>query len=253
MFNMGSAPSLADIAAVTGNGRGNYNDGFGGGAWWAWIILFAIFGGWGNGNWGNNGGGQGAYDTQSVVQRGFDTQAIISKLDGINNGICNLGYDQLSQMNNLGNSVMQTGFGLQQAINNVGVSDDKNYCNLSRQLSDCCCENRAAIADVKYQMATDACALKTQVYQVGQDIIQNDNANYRALNDQIRDGFCRLEISQKDQRIAELERALEKCDRDSALQGTASYVINAVRPTPTPSWNVPNPWGNGCGNGCCAA
>lgn len=49
MFNMGSAPSLADIAAVTKDGNG---DGWGNGnGWWVLIILFAIFGGWGNG-WG---------------------------------------------------------------------------------------------------------------------------------------------------------------------------------------------------------
>lgn len=263
MFNMGAMPSLADIAAVTGNNRNN-NGWADGGGWWAWILIFALFGGWGNGNWGFGGnGGQGAYDTQAVVQRGFDTQAIISKLDGINNGVCSLGYDQLAQMNNLGTTVMQTGFDLQQAINADTVSGDKNACQLSHQISDCCCETKSAIADVKYQMATDACALKTQIFQTGQDIMQNDNANFRALNDQIRDGFTRLEMNQKDQRIAELERELNKCDRDTALQGTASYIINTVRPTPTPSWNVQNPWAgcnchtgcNSCGNsslGCCA-
>ena len=46
MFNS-SAPSIADIAAVTGggnNGWGNNGDG-----WWVLIILFALFGGWGRG------------------------------------------------------------------------------------------------------------------------------------------------------------------------------------------------------------
>lgn len=52
MFNMGSAPSLSDIAAVTKDGNG---DGWGNGnGWWVLIILFAIFGGWGNG-WGGQG------------------------------------------------------------------------------------------------------------------------------------------------------------------------------------------------------
>lgn len=42
MFNS-NGPSLADIAAVTGNRN---NDGFGeGNGWWILIILFAIFGG----------------------------------------------------------------------------------------------------------------------------------------------------------------------------------------------------------------
>lgn len=45
MFNGNASPSLADIAAVTGNGRNN--DGmWGGDGWWA-IIIFAMIFGWG--------------------------------------------------------------------------------------------------------------------------------------------------------------------------------------------------------------
>ena len=79
MFNA-TSPSLADIAAVTGNNR---NDGmWDNGAWW--IVILLIFGWGGFGNFGGNGmnGGVG-----SEVQRGFDTQAIIGKLDGINSGL----------------------------------------------------------------------------------------------------------------------------------------------------------------------
>lgn len=51
-----------------------------------------------------------------------------------------------------------------------------------RQLADCCCENRQSIAQVRYDMATDACAIKTAINEMGQQIMQNDNANYRALD-----------------------------------------------------------------------
>lgn len=70
MFNMGSAPSLADIAAVTKDGNG---DGWGNGnGWWVLIILFAIFGGWGNG-WGGQGRNGESCATNGDLQRGFDT------------------------------------------------------------------------------------------------------------------------------------------------------------------------------------
>lgn len=94
MFNGNmSMPSLSDIAAVTGNDK---NNGWGdNGAWWIiMFVLFFAFGGWGNGNgWGNNGnGGATPYSTSAVtqadLQRGFDTQAIVGKLDGLNNGLC---------------------------------------------------------------------------------------------------------------------------------------------------------------------
>ena len=53
MFGGSNSPSVADIAAVTGNnGFGGWGDG-----WWALIILFALFGGYGRGGlFGGNGG-----------------------------------------------------------------------------------------------------------------------------------------------------------------------------------------------------
>lgn len=256
MFGGSAAPSLADIAAVT---RNNDGDGFGGNnGWWILIILFALFGGWGNGSYGN-AGGQDAYDTQASVQRGFDTQAIISKLDGISNGICNLGYDQLAQMNGINTNIMQTGFGITQAINADTVANMQNTNGISRQIQECCCENRAAIADLKYTMATDACAIKTAIHETGDAIINNQNQGFQMLNQTIKDGFCSLEMREMQRENADLRQKLNERDRDSALQGTASYIISAVRPTPIPAWPVANPWGccnnavsfsTGCGNGC---
>lgn len=253
-------PSLADIAAVTRNGNNGYGDGFGngfGGGWWVLIILLALFGGFGNGWSGYGNNAQFPYDTQAVVQRGFDTQTIVSKLDGINNGICSLGYDQLAQMNGINNNIMQTGVGITNAIQADTVANMQNTNAISRQLADCCCENRAAIAQVRYDMATQACETNTNVHQTGDAIINNQNQNFQMLNNTIKDGFCNLEMREMQRENADLRQRLNNCDRDSALQGTASYIINSVRPTPIPSWPVQNPWG--CNNnvafqancGCC--
>lgn len=273
-----ASPSLADIAAVTRNNDGNNNDGFGGNnGWWILIILFAIFGGWGNNGWNNNGGGSGRGETtvimppasyscggagmyngfgEAALQRGFDTQTIISKLDGINGGICSLGYDQLAQMNGINNTVMQTGFGitngitnstfaLQNAINADSVANMQNTNALSRQIGDCCCENRAAIAQVRYDMATDTCAIKNEVHQTGDAIIQSQNAGFQMLNNTINDRFTRLEMAQKDQKIADLQAALNNCDRDKALANQSTYLLNVLSPQARPSYIVQNP-------NCCA-
>lgn len=267
MFGGGMTPSLSDIAAVTGNR--NMDGGFGNGnGWWVLIILFAIFGGWGNGGYGhgygNGAGQQVVYDQGAALQRGFDTQEIFSKLNGIENGICSLGYDQLNQMNGINQTVMQTGyglqgsinqlgisnmqdtFGLQQAINRVDVNAMQNLNTLSRQLSDCCCENRQAIAQVRYDMATDTCALKNEVHQTGDAIINNQNAGFNMLNQTIRDGFCNLTMAQKDQQIAELTAKLNACDRDNALQSQATYLLNNLNPQARPAYIVQNP-------NCCSA
>lgn len=262
MFGGNAVPSLADIAAVTRNNDGN-NGGFGdGNGWWVLIILFALFGGWGNG-YGNNGGGNGcnsccqnAYDTQAVVQRGFDNQAVMNKLNGLEQGVCSLGYDQLAQMNginanvtnaanNIVNALTSSTFALQGAINADTVANMQNTNALSRQLSDCCCENRAAIAQVRYDMATDTCALKNEVHQTGDAIIQNNNAGFQMLNQTINDRFTRLEIAQKDQQIADLQLKLNNCDRDAALANQATYLLGQLSPQARPAYIVQNP--NCCG------
>lgn len=116
MFNMGSAPSLADIAAVTKDGNG---DGWGNGnGWWVLIILFAIFGGWGNG-WGGQGRNGESCATNGDLQRGFDTQSILNKLSGIDNGIC----DGFYAMNT---SMLQSTNAIQSAI-----SDSANASNIA--------------------------------------------------------------------------------------------------------------------------
>ena len=271
MFNA-SGPSLADIAAVTGK-NGN-NDGFGGNnGWWVLIILFALFGGWGNG-WSNNGNnsnccdnnkttivpvpmggygmgmyGYGANFTDAAVQRGFDTQTIITKLDGINSGICSLGYDQLAQMNGINSNVMQTGFGLQQAINNNTVAGMQNANALSTQLSDCCCENRQGQAQIQNSITQLGCTLQNTMNNNTRDLMESNNINFRNLSDQIKDGFNDLEKQGLRQENANLRQQLQQCWGQSLAEATARQVVNEVRPTPTPSWDVPNPWASS--NCCC--
>lgn len=258
MFGGSMAPSLSDIAAVTRNN--NDGDGFGGNnGWWVLIILFALFGGWGGGYGGYGAGGQLGYDTNAAVQRGFDTQAIISKLDGINSGICSLGYDQLAQMNGINNTVMQTGYGLQNSINQLGIANMQDTFGLERsinqlgiaamqnanaaatQLSDCCCKNQMGQMQIMNQMQSDACALNTNVHQTGDAIINNQNQNFQMLNNTIRDGFCSLEMREMQRENQNLRDRLNACDRDNALQGQATYLLNNLNPQARPAYIVQNP------------
>lgn len=258
MFNTG----MPGIMPVMNVGDGN-NDGWGnGGGWWAWILLFALFGWGGNGfGWGNNG--QGNQFTDAAVQRGFDNQAVMNKLNGIEQGICSLGYDQLNQMNGIQNTVMQTGWGIQQSINADTIANMQNTNALSRQLGDCCCENRMAVAQLRYDDATNTCSIVNAIKDASQAQIQNCNANYRQMHDEL----VQMQMDAKNETIATLRQQLNDCDRNSALQSTANYIINTVRPTTQPAYLTCNPntgmvfpcgtnWqNNNCGcngnNGCC--
>jgi hypothetical protein len=260
MFNSANVPSLADIAAVTGN---NKNDGmWGGDGWWA-IIIFAIIFGWngfGNNGWGGNGGSAGATAaayTDSAIQRGFDTQSILGKLDGITNGICDGFYSvnnsMLTGFNGINTNVMQTGFGIQQAINADTVANMQNTNALQSQLANCCCETREAIQGVNYNMAQNTCALQNTMNTNTRDIIDSQNAGTRAILDYL----CNEKISSLQAENNDLRRAASQ-DRQSALLTTeiasqTQQIINAVRPTPVPAYPASNIYGYancGCNSGC---
>lgn len=261
MFN-GNSPSLADIAAVTGNNRNN--DGmWGGDGWWAIIIFAMIFGwgGFGGNGWGGNGGGMGstaAAYTDSAIQRGFDTQSIIGKLDGINNGLCDGFYamnnGMLTGFNGINTNVMQTGYGIQQAINADTVANMQNTNALQSQIASCCCDVREAIQGVNYNAAQNTCALQNTMNNNARDIIDSQNAGTRAILDYL----CQEKISSLQAENNDLRRAASQ-DRQSALLTTAmnahtQQIINSVNPTAVPAYVVPNPnayaYGCGCNTGC---
>ena len=245
MFN--SSPSLADIAAVTG---GNRNDGaWGDGGWWVLIILFALFGGWGGYGFGGNGGGgyTATAATQADIQRGFDNSAVISKLDGITNGLCDGFYAV--------NNGMLTGFNtIQQAINADTVAGMQNANAIQSQLANCCCETREAIQGVNFNMAQNTCALQNTMNSNTRDIIDSQQAGTRAILDYL----CQEKISSLQAENNDLRRAASQ-DRQSALLTTAmsaqtQQIINAVNPAAIPAYVVPNPnayaYGCGCNTGC---
>lgn len=232
-------PSLADIAAVTDN-----KDGFGGNnGWWILIILFALFG-WGRGGYGF-GGGDGVGENYVLAT---DFATLERKLDGVNNGICSLGYDQLGQINATQAQIAAGFNGVDNAVCTLGYQNAQLINGLSAQLAQCCCDNRAEIAQVRYDMATNNCATNTLINQQAQNIMLNCNENYRQLNDRL----TQMEMSAKDETIANLRAQLDKCDLATSQARQNEYLISRLQPAPVPAYQVANPYCN-CGNfnSCC--
>ena len=240
MFNS-SMPSVADIAAVTGAQNCRNNDGWGN-DWWAIIIILALFGGFGNrgGLFGGNSGygcGSCAPATCADLQAGFNNQAVTNKLNGLENGLCSLGYDQLVQMNGITNTIQQGNFALQQTLNNNAIAQMQDTNSVSRQLADCCCENRAAIKDVQYTAAMNNSALLQAINAQTNAIVQNDNANYRALHDEL----VSYQMQQKDDVIAELRSQVQALNLGVSQRNQNDYLIDRLQPCAKPAYFVPNP------------
>lgn len=135
--------SLSDIAAVMPKNTTDHDGFLEGNGIIILILFFLIFG---FGGWGNNGNDNLSAD----MQRGFDTQAVISKLDGLTTGLCDSAYEnaRLIEQNTVTNmqGFNQTQMGMMQGFN--GVQDSIN--NLSHQMEQCCCNLKTQMMQDKY-------------------------------------------------------------------------------------------------------
>lgn len=218
---------VAPANAAGGGGGWGYDGG------WLWLIVLFIFAGWGRGSWGNDGGGATPYATSAVtqadLQRGFDTQGILNGIGNIQNGICSLGYDQLAQMNGINTNIMQTGFGIQAQLANMAAEN-----------ASCCCQTQRAIDGVNYNMATQACDTRNTIQNSTRDIIENQNANSRAILDFLTN-----------EKIDSLRTELTQAQAQLSQANQTNNLINALRPCPTPAYLTCNPWA-GQAYGSCA-
>ena len=203
------------------NNSNNCNDGlFGGGSggWLGILLLIALLGGGlGFGGFGGFGGGAGLQGmaTRADINEGFALNNITSGITAIQQGICDATY---ALNNAISSGFNATQMGMMQGFSGV----ERGFCDLSHQLSDCCCENRAAIAQVRYDMATQACDTRNLIQTTTRDLIENQNANFRALMDY----QVNREMREKDAKIAELQNAASQAQQNAYL--TAAMDANVA-------------------------
>lgn len=236
MFNNNGGYSLADFAAATGR---NNNGAFGDGGYWWIIILFLIWGWGGNGfgNRGNEGFGMGVapWATQADVRSAVDQQTLISKLDQQTYGLADSTYA-------LNNTITSGFHGVDNQVCNLGYNMQSGFNNIASQIASCCCENGRALergfADTNYNIATQACETRRAISDSTRDIIDNNNAGVRSILDFLtQDKIATLTAENQGLRLAASQEA----------QNT--YLTSVLRPAPIPSYTVSAPWyaTSGCG------
>lgn len=238
----------ADIAACTCGG--NNNGGMWGGDWSAWIIIFLIFAafGWGNNNGGffggNNGGGAAenyvlASDFATLQRQLSDGFGGVEKgIDTIRNGLCDGFYTEAQLINGVNTNIMQGQFALSNEVGNV-----------RNAVTDCCCKTQSAIADVNYNLATQANMIGRQIEKGFCDTNYNmatQNCQTLQAIDKVGDRIIDYMSQDKLQTLRDENQALRLAASQAAQN---NYLVNQLKqPCPIPAYTVPNP--NCCYNGC---
>lgn len=251
--------SASDVAVLSGN-YGRTNDGmFGGnGDWGAWIILFLIFGLFGNGRgFGGFGGGNGGSCEPCATKSDLTAQGIVQKLDGITYGIS----DSTFALNN----TITNGFhGVDNAICNLGYNVQSGFNTLGHQLSDCCCTTQRAIDGVRYDMATQSCDTRNLIQSTTRDITDNANANTRAILDfLVNDKISTLQAENQSLKFKASQAEQNAFITANQTAQTAELIRRLGADCPVPAYVVQPPtqisfptnccgqftgFNNGCGN-----
>ena len=264
---------------------GNNGGGFGfgdGNGWWI-LLLFILMGGWGNG-FGGYGNGNLASDAavmypwmnqSNQINGGFRDQMLNTSINGIQQSITS-GFGDVqtalcggfagvnATINGAQNAIAQQMYGNQIADMersfNAQTATMQGFNGVQAQLAQCCCDNRAATADLKYTVATEACADRSAIAEALRDVISANTASTQRILDQL----CADKIEQKNDTIAQLRSELMYA-RGQASQDVQTAAIQAgqralaneveqyVAPSPPPAYIVQNPnccaqnFGCGCG------
>lgn len=216
---------------------------------WAWIVILLLFGygGRGFGGFGGFGGGFGGgcgspCATQADVRAAVDQQTLISKLDQQTYGLADSTYA-------INNTINGNFRGVDNAICSLGYNTQAGFNTLSHQLSDCCCATQRAIDSVKYENATNTCAIQNTIQNTTRDVIENANANSRAILDALNANYIRtLEQENNSLRLSASQSAqnavlmaamdankAEILRRTGAECPTAAYIVQPPQPVTFPT------------------
>jgi hypothetical protein len=268
------------------NGGGGFGD-FGGNSGWWILLLFLLIGNNGWGGFGGYGGGNDLYpwmNQSNQINNGFRDQLINDNVTEIRSGVTGLATQLCNSTSDVQMALANGFAGVEQGANTRQVANmqqafaaqtavTQGMNDIAMGLQNCCCENRAGIADLKYTVATENCADRTAAYQNTRDIIDSQTRGTQAILDKL----CQLEldgvkaqVDAKNDRISELQTQLNMATlRESQIaqnafisQGFANEVdqlYNRLNNCPVPTTPVygrtpiftcnQNQCGCGCGMG----
>lgn len=220
---------MGDNDFATGYALGQNDNGgmggFGGSFLWV-IVLFALmFGGFGGFGFGGFGGGAGLQGiaTRADINAGFQFADLQNAVRSVQQGICDSTY----------------------ALNNTIVSGfhavDRGLCDVGYSIKDCCFENRAAIADLKYTIANEGCTTRNLMQTNTRDIIDATNAGTRAVLDfLVQDKISTLTAENQNLKFA-ASQANQNAYLTATMDANKAEILRRVGYDPSPAYLVQPP------------
>ncbi|MBQ2141429.1 MAG: hypothetical protein II433_10100 [Acidaminococcaceae bacterium] len=259
LYDDNSSGMVMPVAPAYGN-NGGFGNGFGGDGWWILLLLLCGWGGFGGGfgGWGGAMGVDGLYpwlNNSEHISGGFRDQMLQSSVNSIGDKITSGFGDVATQLCG--------GFAnVNSNITNASINNMQQLFGVQSALQQCCCDNRAGLADLKYTVATEECATRSASANNTRDIIDAQTRGTQAILDKL----CALELDGYKREADNLRQQLNMAQLSASqtaqtaqiLAGQASEidgVYNRLKNCPVPSMPV---YGNtpiftcnsGCGCGC---
>ena len=199
------------------------NGGMGGS--WAWIVILLLAF---NGGFGGRGYGDSNLARIQDVYASNDLQSIRGAINNLGNGIADATFALNNNILSQSNLLQRDMFG---GFNNVQFAVE----GVKDAVKDCCCTTQRNIDAVRYENALNTSA-----------ITSTDTANTQKILDKL----CSMEINAKDQKIQELTALLGDARLSISQRDQNAVLINTLRPSPIPAYQVQSPYVstyNGCG------
>ena len=255
--------SPADIAAVTGNSNNGNNGGWGdNNGWWIILLLLALGRGFGYGGYGDGGQGGGTGYSQPIVidsgrsggcccspcatqadlAAGFNNSAVLSNLNDLQLGQAGIQQTLCQGFNGVNTTVLQGFNGVGNAICNLGYTIQGGFNGISREIGDCCCQTQRAIDRVAYENQSNTCALQNTIQNTTRDVIDNANANSRAILDfLVKDKIDTLQSENLSLRFRASQSEQNAFITANQQAQTAELIRRLGADCPTPAYVVQPP------------
>jgi len=215
------------VAPAYGGGNGGFGNGFGGD--WGWIILLLLFagGGWGMGGFGGNFGNYdfpwlltGQQNINTNTNNGFRDAMINDNITSVRDGIASLSTQLCGCCGDMQMALANGFAGVEQGANARQMANMQSIFGVQSALQECCCENRANVADLKYTVATENCADRQALSDGVRDIIASQTAGTQRILDQL----CQDKIDAKNDEIANLRQQVAMKDLAASQVAQNTFI-----------------------------